>query len=326
MNGSLRHVATLTSLFLLPSCSSSAPAPQRTPAALVEARTDAITPPSVAVVTSTPWRALERASRIEERQGTPLALEPGARCKSYRQLPALSYTASTLVQDACLEIPSRTTIEARDGATVVIVATHGLRLGNDVVLSAKGAGGRRGARAPFASTRREVGSDAEIRAVCVERGNQCACPSASAPMIQGQPGEPGASGGSIHLFAGELVLTSKLARVTSDVSGGPGGPPGDSGVQECARGEIRCSSQPCSTGVGFGASGPPGRIVVGISGSASAQVTAWMSAHTTPASALTVVDPGGSLLKRAVELDDEAVQKGWQRRAGRASELVGGSY
>lgn len=128
------------------------------------------------------------------------------------------------------------------------------------------------------------------------------------------------------MFAGELVLTSRLARVTSDVSGGPGGPPGDSGVQECVRGEIRCSSQPCSSGVGFGASGPPGRIVVGIAGSAGALLTEWMSAHTTPASALTVVDPGASLLKRAAELDDEAVQKGWQRRAGRASEVVGGYY
>jgi hypothetical protein len=45
-----------------------------------------------------------------------------------------------------------------------------------------------------------------------------------------------------------------------------------------------------------------------------------MSAHTTPASALTIMDVGASLLKGTAEHDDEAVQKGWQRRAGRAGE------
>lgn len=247
-------------------------------------------------------------------------LPPGARCAVYRPLPALSYAASTLVRDACLEIPSRTAVEVQEGATLIILATHGLRLGNDVVLSAKGSGGRRGGRAPFASARREVASDAEIRAVCLDGGNRCACPTTPLAAISGQPGLPGAPGGSIQLLATALTFTGKVVRVTSDVSGGPGGPPGDSGSQECARGEVRCSSGPCAAGAGFGAVGLPGKVVVGISGGASATAMAWMTAHTTPQSALAVFDPGPSLLERAAELDDEAMQKGWQRRAGLAPE------
>ena len=247
-------------------------------------------------------------------------MKPGARCKVYRQLPALNYATSTLVVDACLDIPSRTTVEVRDGATLVIVATNGLRLGSDIILNARGLGGRRGARAPFASVRREIDSDVEIKAVCVDRGNQCACPTTSLAAIQGQAGQAGSPGGSVHLFAAELLLTSKVAGVASDVSGGPGGPPGDSGTQECVRGEVRCSSPVCSAGVGFGLPGLPGKIVVSVPGETNAAAIAWMSAHTVPPGALTVADPVASLQKRAAELDDEAVQKGWQRRAGRTSD------
>lgn len=264
---------------------------------------------------------MARTTWIEERQGEPVSMKPGARCQVYRQLPSLHFSANTLVQDACLEIPSGTTVEVRASTTLVIVATNGLRLGKDVTFNARGAGGRRGARAPFASVRREIETDAEIKALCVDRGNQCACPTpipASLEAIRGRAGEAGSPGGSVHVIAAELTSPGKLTGFASDVSGGVGGPPGDSGTQECSRGEVRCSSPACSAGAGFGVPGSPGKVIVTIGGSAGAASIAWMSAHTTPVGALTAGELGSSFLQRAAELDDEAVQKGWQRRSGRA--------
>jgi hypothetical protein len=245
-------------------------------------------------------------------------MKEGAHCQIYRELPSLRYSVSTLVQDACLEIPSGSLVEVTGGVTLVIVATHGLRLGKGVRFNAKGAGGHRGARAPFASVRREIETDAEIKALCVDRGNQCVCPTtdrASLAAIRGEAGEPGSPGGNIHVVTAALVTTTGFA---SDVSGGVGGPPGDSGTQECARGEVRCSSPACSAGAGFGRPGTPGKVTVAIGGGSSEASIAWTSARTTPPGALSVGVVGPSILQRAVELDNEAVQKGFQRRSGRA--------
>lgn len=266
---------------------------------------------------TTPWSSTERSTRVEERQGEPLTLEPGASCTSYRRLPSLDYALSTLIQDACLEIPSNTTVQVREGATLVIAATHSLRIGKNVQLDAKGAGGHRGRRSAFATVQREIASDAEIQALCVERGNQCACPSPALAAIQGSPGEPGEPGGRVRIIVGTLQLADKLNGFASDFSGGEGGPPGDSGSQECRRGQVRCSSPSCSAGATFGTPGQSGELVMAVAGGTSAASLARLSARTTPASALIMADVGPSIFQRVVELDQEARQRGWQRRAGR---------
>jgi hypothetical protein len=274
------------------------------------------TPPPP-VPSTTPWSSGERSTRVEERQGDPLGMEPGAHCTEYRRLPSLSYAVSTLIQDSCLELPNDTTVEVRDGATLVIVATHGLLVGKNVRLDGRGAGGHRGRRSTFASVQREVGSDAEIQALCIAQGNRCTCSSDSRAEIQGRPGEAGAPGGSVRIIVGQLVLSDKLNGFASDLSGGQGGPPGDSGSQECRRGEIRCSSPPCSAGTTFGAPGPAGTLSLAVAAGASTESLARLQAHALPAGSLTVADVGASLEQRALELDQEARQKGWQRRAGR---------
>jgi hypothetical protein len=289
-----------------------------------EAQTGIMSPPPATLETqappapnTTPWTSGERSTRVEERQGDPLGMEPGAHCTEYRRLPSLTYAISTLIQDSCLEIPSDTTVEVRDGATLVIVATNGLLVGKNVRLDGRGAGGHRGRRSAFASIQREVGSDAEIQALCVVQGNRCTCSSDSREEIQGRPGEAGAPGGSVRIIASQLVLSDKLNGFASDLSGGQGGPPGDSGSQECRRGEVHCSSPPCSAGTTFGAPGPPGELILAVGAGTSAESLARLQARARPVGSLTITDGGASLQQRALELDQEARQKGWQRRAGR---------
>jgi hypothetical protein len=56
---------------------------------------------------------------------------------------------------------------------------------------------------------------------------------------------------------------------------------------------------------------------VAVAGGATTESLARLQARALPVGALTVVDVGASLEQRALELDQEARQKGWQRRAGR---------
>lgn len=301
---------------LVPNCGYNVVAEQPDQSAAAAPR--AVTERPVPAASGTPWTHMARPSVIEERQGDPITMAEGERCEVYRRLPALRYVVSTLIQDACLEIPSGTIVEVAGGVTLVIVATNGLRLGQSVTFNAKGAGGRRGARAPFASVRREVETDAEIRTLCVDRGNQCECPSAasaSQDAIRGRIGEQGSAGGNIYVVAAALATP---AGFSSNVSGGVGGPPGDSGTHECVRGDVRCSSPVCSAGASFGAPGSPGQVLLTLAGSTSAAAIAWTRAHTTPPGVLSVAELGSSILERARELDNDAVQKGFQRRSGRA--------
>src|SRR6185369_12517533 len=102
-------------------------------------------------------------------------------------------TVSTLIRDACIEIPNDTTVAVREGATLAIVATNGLLVGRNVTFAAKGTGGLRGDRAEFASVSWNPSTDAEIRAVCTDHGNQCPCPSdeSSLASIRGHAGHAG---------------------------------------------------------------------------------------------------------------------------------------
>lgn len=313
----LQTAATLGLLLVCFGCSAKLGWEQRAPVTTSVATPAVANEASSVAAATTPWSSTERSTRVDERQGEPLHMNPGERCTSYRLLPSLSYSVSTLIQDACLDIPSGTSVDVRGGATLVIVATNGLRVGTGVKLNARGASGRRGARAPFANVRRDIDSDAEIKALCVDRGNQCTCPATSLEAIQGRPGQAGSPGGSLQLVAGELTLLDKLNGFASDVSGGAGGPPGDSGTQECRRGELRCSSPACSAGEAFGAPGLAGTLVLAVAGSTNAAGLARSSARAVPAGALTVTEVGPSLLERGAELDREAMQKGWQRLAGR---------
>jgi hypothetical protein len=108
-----------------------------------------------------------------------------------------------------------------------------------------------------------------------------------------------------------------LAGFSTDVSGGVGGPPGDSGTQVCTRGDARCSSPACSANASFGQSGASGQVMLTLGGSSAAKSVAWIGEHTTPAGVLTVVALQASLAERGAELEANAVQQGWQRRAGR---------
>jgi hypothetical protein len=235
-------------------------------------------------------------------------------------LPSQTYTTSTLIKDACLKIPSGTTIEVRDGATLAIVATSELFIGKNVVFDAKGTRGRRGDRAEFAAVGYVAASDAEIQALCVNHGNRCPCPNkpdALAP-IRGQAGSGGSAGGSIHLVAGQLVSPSRLAGFSIDTSGGPGGPPGDSGSQQCLRGELRCSSEVCSSGVVAGATGPKGSVFFAMGGAVAAAVRERVTASFGAVAPEDEIALGSSadVAGKVSALDALAIEMGWARRSG----------
>jgi hypothetical protein len=301
-----------------------APNPEEPPSASlrgpVVASASSAPAPAASQATGVPWTDGAQTTQVPERQGKPLSLAHGARCKTFRNLPSLTYTVNTLVEDACLKIPNDTVIEVRNGATLAIVATSGLSIGKNVTFNAKGTRGRRGDRSAFASVRYAAASDAEIQAICVEQGNRCACPSveSSQGMLRGQPGAIGLSGGNIRVIAQELLSPSQLAGLAIDVSGGTGGPPGDSGTQECWRGTLRCSSTVCSAGAVSGTSGPPGRFFVAFSGTVHPTAMGHVKTALGPPSATNavLVGPSVTVTDELATLDAEAIQKGWQRRAG----------
>jgi hypothetical protein len=279
--------------------------------------------PEASAASTIAWTDAAQTTQVPERRGKPLTLPSGERCKTFRNLPSLSYTASTLVEDACLRIPNDTVIEVRDGATLAIVATSGLSVGKNVTFDAKGTRGRRGDRAAFASVRYSPASDAEIQALCADQGSRCPCPSLehSQQMIRGRQGASGLPGGNVRLVAQELLSPSQLAGLAIDVSGGSGGPPGDSGTQECWRGMLRCSSSVCSAGAASGPRGLEGRVFVALSGIVHPTSIDRVKAALGPTASTDAVLVGRAVMVKdqLASLDAEAIQKGWQRRAGEES-------
>ncbi|HEX2732019.1 MAG TPA: hypothetical protein VHM70_10445 [Polyangiaceae bacterium] len=291
-----------------------APAPAAVPREVM------VAPQPAASGATEAWGSAPRASLVPEMRGKPVAMNSGEPCKTYRSLPSLHYSDDTLVQDACLAIPNDTKIEVRAGATLAIVATNGLMLGRNVVFDAVGARGHRGGRAPFASLSFDANSDAEIRSLCLDHGNQCACPSDASSLgaIRGHTGEAGSAGGSVRLIAGSLILPSKLTGLAIDVSGGMGGPAGESGTRRCVRGDLGCSSPVCSAGVLGGASGNAGNVSVVLGQAPSMEVAKHLSGATIPsdAAAPLIVESSSALLERTADLNRLALQEGWQRTAG----------
>lgn len=266
------------------------------------------------------WTVQARPARVPEFQGKPVTLPKGARCSVFRGLPSLTYTTSTLIKDACLRIPSGTTIEVRNGATLAVIATTALFIGKNVTFDAKGSRGRRGERAEFAEFSYVAATDAEIRTLCVEHGNRCPCPTDgdAVAAMRGQVGGDGTPGGSIHLIAGSLGSSSGLAGLRIDTSGGVGGPPGDSGARQCVRGDLHCSSEACSAGAASGATGSKGAVFFSIGGTvavgARERLTAALGTPA-PEDAL-ALGPGTDVAARVAELDALAIQQGWERRSG----------
>jgi hypothetical protein len=267
-----------------------------------------------------PWSVEAQPTRVPEFQGKSVTLPKGAPCTVFRGLPSLTYAVNTLVEDACLRIPSGTTIEVREGATLAIVATSELYIGKDVVFDAKGSRGRRGERAEFSTIRRVAASEAEIQALCVEQGNRCLCPTDSAALatIRGKAGSPGTPGGTVRLIARTLVSPSRLGGLRIDTSGGLGGPPGDSGTQECERGQLHCSSEVCSAGAPTAPTGPRGAVLVaiGAAGFAAARERIAASVGEVRAEDAIALGAGTDVTASVAEIDALAVQKGWGRRSG----------
>lgn len=289
------------------------------PAAAVTPNAPSTLPPT-SIPNGIPWTAVAQTTVVPEMRGNPLRLPPGERCKTFRSLPTLSYGVDTLVEDGCLKIPNDTVIEVKNGATLAIVATSGLSVGKNVRFDARGARGLRGGRAAFSSLRYSPATDVEIQALCVDHGNHCACPGSESELalIRGQAGSTGSPGGEVRLLAEELVSPSKLEGFAIDVSGGDGGPPGDSGRQECWRGTFRCSSGTCSTGAVFGAVGANGKVFVALGGAVNSSAIERIKKVLGPADGndAMLVGRGVTIAEQADALDAEAIQQGWQRRAG----------
>jgi hypothetical protein len=246
-------------------------------------------------------------------------MEPGKPCVQFRTIPSARFYRDTLIQDACLEIPNDTTIVIEPGITLGIIATNALRIGKNVKFSAKGAQGARGERADFGVLRYTPPSDAEIRAACIDHGNSCRCPTAAANVtaILGHAGGPGTPGGNLQIIVSDLVARDKLRGLTIDVAGGRGGPPGESGRQDCKRGAIECSSNPCTDGTHPGAVGVDGQVVVAWSKGSSEALLRELLASCNPPDAVHIIPVSREGLPSEIQaLNDVAYQNGWDRRSG----------
>jgi len=315
----IRYFGSLLLALCSASCEHALPAEQSPPLVPIVTPLYPTPSPPASQASGAPWRSDAPSSIVPELEGSPIAMAAGAHCKKFRRLPSVRYTVSTLVRDACIEIPNGATVAVLEGATLAIVATNGLLVGRNMTFAAKGSGGRRGDRADFASVPWTPSTDSEIRSVCVDHGDQCRCPSneSSLAPIRGHAGHSGSAGGSLSLIAGELLSPSKLSGFGIDVSGGAGGPPGDSGAEECVRGQVRCLSPACSAGVLAGVNGVNGDVFISLGGSKPDLAMDRMRTATVPAGVITtaVVD-GTTTLADGAALVDRAIHEGWERRSG----------
>ena len=120
------------------------------------------------------------------------------------------------------------------------------------------------------------------------------------------------------LVIGALVSPGELSGLEIDVSGGRGGPPGESGRQDCKRGNIQCSSEICSDGTKSGQPGADGHVYVALGGAKSNKLLKAVGAATLPATAVTIVPIATSALLQTESraLNDLAYQNDWDRRSG----------
>jgi hypothetical protein len=156
--------------------------------------------------------------------------------------------------------------------------------------------------------------------VCVDNGNRCRCPAGDSNTkgIRGHRGANGSAGGFLRLVLGDLVSPGRLAGLGIDVNGGRGGPPGESGRQDCRRGSIQCSSNTCSDGTSNGTQGADGSVYVALAGAKSEEQLRLLGSATVPSDAVTAIPiPSVAAMQTEVKaLQDKAYLNGWDRRSG----------
>lgn len=298
------------------------PAPAAPAQPLTTAAYAALPPPRPQpTVKNVPWDSRAELRLAASITGSPLTMAFGARCSKFRSLPATEFYHSTLIQDACLELPSDTNVVIQSGVTLGIVATNGLRIGRNVKFNAQGAQGVRGERAEFGAITFTPDTDSLIYAACVENGNRCSCPAgnSSAMAIRGHSGGNGTSGGGLRLVVGSLVSPAQLVGLDINVTGGRGGPAGASGHQDCSRGAIKCSSGSCSDGTTSGAQGADGSVYIALGGGKIDKLLGILGKSCVPPEAATFVPLTSevALQTEVRALNDTAYQNGWDRRSGR---------
>lgn len=295
-------------------------APARPPTLAVELVPSTVQPSAVNAV---PWGSQPKSRTSASISGNPSIMAPGARCTTFRSLPGTEFYRSTLVQDACLEIPSNTTIVVQSGATLGIVATNGLRIGRNFRFDARGTQGMRGERADFGAIAFTPDSDAKIYAACVENGNRCKCPvgDSNAMAIRGHTGGAGSAGGGFIVVASDLVSSERLEGIDINVTGGRGGPAGESGRVDCRRGSVECSSESCTDGATSGAQGAFGKVYIALGGTNVQKQLGILGKSCVPAEAAAFVPitSEAALQTEVRTLNDTAYQNDWDRRSGQDS-------
>lgn len=163
---------------------------------------------------------------------------PSQPCATFKKLPMTTFSKDTVVEDDCLEVPPSTKIRVEQGVHLIIIARKQLQLGNSATLDAMGGTPtQKGPDAPITETVwKPSGGDEGEQVACVCRGTHCRpgwggpCRASEDPGLRGRKGLPGLAGGDVRIVARELIVGNG---VVVNISGGSGGPPGNSGRTRC---------------------------------------------------------------------------------------------
>jgi hypothetical protein len=218
----------------------------------------------------------------------------------FKKLPLTSFAKNSVVEDDCLEIAG-TTITLQQGVNLILIAHSQLKLNNGTKISAKGTVGGAGENSKTNAISwipSKPDQDEKIHCACKDtncRDGWGHCSANGHSDLTGGRGKPGLPGGNVTIVAREIVLGGTVG---VDVSGGGGGPPGQSGHVDCKWNGLQCSSP----AAGNGGTGDPG--LAGLANYKAGTTTAAASlstlkAATTPTSSsqTQVVDTNSSLQK-----------------------------
>ena len=173
---------------------------------------------------------------------------PSCAASEFRGIPK-KVSTSTVVDSECLEILGRDPVTVQPGASLIVIARRELKIDEGAFIGASGAQGAKGDAAKESEdlwVAQDPDRGEKIACTCQGRscksGWQPVCGVSGNAAIRGGKGKTGSSAGNVRIVAYRIVGANNLK---IDLSGGPGGLPGESGTTHCTEGRpggLECRS------------------------------------------------------------------------------------